>query len=65
MVQEILKVIDADKWQHDDSHQAAPKYLIILIANWKQVKTPAVTYSRASASSRGNHVLRVEVGRWL
>lgn len=35
MVQEILKVIDADKWQRDDSHQAAPKCLIILIANWK------------------------------
>lgn len=38
------------------SHQAAPRYRPILLANWKQAKTPAVTYPQASGSSMGNTV---------
>lgn len=54
LVPEILKVLDADDVGGFPSPTKQLQGTLILVTNWKQVKTPAVIYSRASVSSEGN-----------
>lgn len=66
LVPEILKVLDADDVGGFPSPTKQLQGTLILVTNWKQVKTPAVIYSRASVSSEGNEgnrVWRQEGGR--
>lgn len=54
MVPEILKVLDADEVGGFLIPTKRLQNTLILVTNWKQVKTPAVISSRASVSNKGN-----------
>lgn len=54
VVPEILKVLDADQVGTFRIPTKQLQNTLILVTNWKQVKTPAVISSRASVSNEGN-----------